>query len=55
MLFLMCTQLGPSNHVLGGGLDPPGEGEILGCSLLYGLLSNFFDHLLNVGAEEAGL
>ena len=26
--FVMWTRLGPRDHVLGEGLDPPGEGSI---------------------------
>jgi len=29
MRFLMKTQVGPLDHVLGGNLDPPGVGAIL--------------------------
>jgi len=29
VLLVAWTWVGPSNHVSGGGPDPPGEGEIL--------------------------
>jgi len=29
-LFGLCARMGPSNHVLDGGPDPPSEGAILG-------------------------
>jgi len=42
MTFAVWTQVGPRNHVLGVGPDPPGKGAILQCALL----SKIFDHLL---------
>ena len=33
MPFGMWARMGPHNHVLDGGLDPPGEGTILGVGI----------------------
>ena len=40
------------NHVLGEGLDAPGEGAIWGAPLRYGLSSKFFDHLSHVSTAK---
>ena len=40
------------NHVLGEGLDAPGEGAIWGAPLQYGLSSKFFDHLSHVSTAK---
>jgi len=34
MPFLSWTLMGPRNHVLGGGVDPPGKGHFCGLFLL---------------------
>ena len=51
--FGMWTHVDPRNHVLGGGLGPPGQGAILGHLPRFGFLSKFFDYLWNVVNGDA--
>jgi len=46
MPFGMWTQVGPSNHVLGRGLDPPREGAFFCGPLRCSISSKILDRLL---------
>ena len=53
MPFGLWPRVDPRNHVLGGGLGPPGQGAILGHLPRFGFLSKFFDYLWNVVNGDA--